>query len=702
MFSKLLLTTTLVFTLSECAIADLREDQLADIRAIKQRMAATWLASGTSLDSTVDGLLAVENGWWSEYTLEHPGIYHHGGAFSPPLTLARVYASPQSAHYESMEVLASLEKGLRYLHTMVYPGCKRVGNWWSWDIGMPMNLLPMLYLLEGSMDPALYAAYVETVTYLLRCEKEVQVEGPYEPSPEPYIGKTDTNALWIAHRRLQLAVLIENPAMAGTWADRSFGEMGTPGDGFLQADYSYKFHGAIPMWAYGRSFLSDYASMISMYRDTYLGASEAQLLRYGAMAEHFVNGFSYRGRICPAMIGREISRGPATYRSTCGLNAVSALAGSSHPEAGHFAALAARESGYFGRTHSRPGIEPAPPSTGIFAYPDSDFLQVTRENWAVGIKMHSKRNKGYESINRENLQGWFLSHGSMFYFLDGDEWYNCWPTIDWTRLPGTTLAVDVKGQNESAFTGMVRVSDSTAVAAEELRAGEFRARKSWLIDGDLILCAGKDIGGPGRVETTVVNLPLPMDAEVLVDGVAVPNEAFKRDVEVSWLWAGNVGYIFLEPAKVHVVRETRQSDWHSIRGDAVGGKGGVETQDYFTVVVRHDADMRSYAYVVCPRRATGEMPALVQSVRGAYTLDTRPHVTSIAYPRGRAVVFWEPGTFQNVEVNRSCLIVLEGENVHVADPAWLGGEFTVEIDGRTLEPVAPERGRSTTIKRAMP
>lgn len=62
MFSKLLFTTALVFTLSKCAIAALREDQLADIRAIKQHMVATWLAGGTSLDSTAEGLLAVGNG----------------------------------------------------------------------------------------------------------------------------------------------------------------------------------------------------------------------------------------------------------------------------------------------------------------------------------------------------------------------------------------------------------------------------------------------------------------------------------------------------------------------------------------------------------------------------------------------------------------------------------------------------------------
>ena len=61
----------------------------------------------------------------------------------------------------------------------------------------------------------------------------------------------------------------------------------------------------------------------------------------------------------------------------------------------------------------------------LIAYPDSDFLQVTRPDWAVSIKMHSSRNRGYESINQENLQGWFLSHGSTFHDLSGDEWDGC-------------------------------------------------------------------------------------------------------------------------------------------------------------------------------------------------------------------------------------------------------------------------------------
>ena len=721
--NKLLLITATLSAISMCVFAGVYEDQLADIHKIKQRMADTWRVSDTSLDSAVAKLLAVEKGWWSEFNLDHPGINHDGAAFTPALILARAYASPGSAYHESAEVLASLEDGLKHLKTMVYPGCKRVRNWWSWDIGMPMKLLPMLYLVEGSLNAELYDAYVETVIYLLLesvfryyalpgYEKELQAEGPYQPSAEPFVGKTDTNALWIDHRRLQLAVLIENLAMAGKWSAHSFGEVGKPGEGCLQADYSYKFHGAIPMWAYGRAFLSDYGTMVKTYQGTYLGPTEAQLLRYGAMAEHFVQGFLYRGRICPAMIGREITRGPAAYVSAGGFAAVDTLAISEHPDADRFAALAAREAQYLARTPHRTDVEPAPPSIGVFAYPDSDFLQVTRENWAVGIKMHSKRNKGYESINYENLQGWFLSHGSMFYFLDGNEWYNCWPTLDWTRLPGTTVAstklvnnTDVgnrRKQNESPFVGMIHVSDDAALAVEELRIGDFHARKLWLMNGDVILCVGRDIAGPWRVETTVVNLPIALDAEVLVDGLALPTEPFERDIEASWLWAGDVGYVFLDPTKLHLVRETRQSDWRSIRGnpkDSVGGeKGNVETKDYFTAVISHDGDTPAYAYAFCPRRGSAEMPALARSVRDAYILEATPQAMRIAYPEGAAYAFWEPGTLRDMEVDRSSLIVLQGQDLHAADPAWRGGEFTVKVNGKALEPISSARGRTVTMK----
>lgn len=702
MLKTLLLAAIAFPILSVCAFAGAYEDQIADIREIKQRINAAWQAPNTDLDETVARLLSAEKGWWTEYTLEHPGIYHHGGAFGPPLTLARAYASPQSAHHASPEVLASIEAGLRYLQTMVYPGCKRVGNWWSWDIGMPIKILPMLFLLEGTMNPESCDAYVKTVTYLLRCEDEIQAQGAWQPPAQPFLGKTDTNALWVAHRCLQLAVLLENPAMAGKWSDRSFGEMGEPGDGFLQADYSYKFHGAIPMWAYGRSFLQDYAEMVKTYEGTYLGPNGAQLGRYAAMAGHFVDGFLYRGRICPALIGREISRGPETYRSSCGFAAADALAGSSHPQASHFVALAAREAGYLGWTPPQPAIEPAPPSTGVFAYPDSDFLQVTRADWALGIKMHSARNKGYESINQENLQGWFFSHGSMFYFLDGDEWRNCWPTIDWTRLPGTTAAVERKEQNESPFVGLVSVSGDTAFAAEELRAGGFQARKLWLVDGGVILCAGADIAGPGRVETTIINLPLPLDAEAVVDGQPVPNEAFETDAVASWIWAKNVGYVFLEPTRLHLLRDTRQSDWHSIRGDHVGGKGSVETQAYFTAVIPHTADMPAYAYAFCPRRASSEMAEAAQAVRSSYALDINPHGARVGYPAGNAFAFWEPGVLQNVETDRSCLLVMQGEDIHVADPAWRDGPFTLKVHGRALEPVICQRGRSVMVKSAKP
>lgn len=532
----LLITLALPLTLRADDLYYLQREELQEI---KQRLIDEWTFRDVKvaeseplrhevqrLDERVNRWLAHAGGYWTQWErINHPQIMHNAAAWSVPAEMARAYATPASRHFQNPRVLAGVEAGLRHLLQFAYPGCEQPGNWWAWQIGLPMHLTPTLMLLEGKLDSELFRREVETVRYLLKAEEDAQLTGGFIPPEQPVAGQTDMNALWHNRLRLEFAILIENPAMAGKWARAAFGEMGPPGTGAWQADGSYKFHGQNPMWAYGRAFLIEYALLIGRYEGTYLAGSPEQIERYAQMLEGFVNGFLYRGRLCPAMIGREISRGPTMYENPAVLAALAIMARSEGPRAGEFARLFERERRYRGSTDAGLGrlaahvwgglagrsgsaVEPAPPVDDIFAYPDSDYLQITRPGWAVGIKMHSRRNAGYESINGENLRGWFLSHGSTFHFIDGDEWDGCWPTLDWTRVPGTTVSTEVKGQNQSPFVGVLRASLRVALAAMEFKRDGFTARKSWLVDGDAIVCLGSDISGPGRVETTVLNQPI--------------------------------------------------------------------------------------------------------------------------------------------------------------------------------------------------
>ncbi|UCG17120.1 MAG: hypothetical protein JSV19_03625 [Phycisphaerales bacterium] len=694
---------------------------------------AAYQAHVRRLDARVDELLAMPDGYWSRYRdAGQPPISANGFAWGDPLSLATAHATSGSRHYQSDPVLQAASDGLRHLMRFAHPGCPQQGNWWAWQIGIPRKLLPTLFLIGHRLEPELLRDELATLTYLLKAGKDAQLTGPYTSSPTPYQGKTDTNALWHAGLRFQLAILLENPAMAGKWANKAFGEIAPAGAGHLQADYSFKFHGPIPMWAYGDSFLGDYATLVNWCTGTPFGPHPEQLDHLAQMAEHYVEGFLYRGRICPAMIGRTLTRSDRHYYVSygpAGLYALSTVARAGHPQAERLAGIVARERAFYPESPERwatlatgfsrwdnqaeilhplaarlalalqglPEAAPAPPTSDVFAYPDSDFIQVTRPDWAVGIKLHSQRNRAYESINGENLRGWFLSHGTMFHFIRGDEWAGCWPTLDWTRLPGTTVAAEVKRRNESPFVGVLRGSPQTGLAALDLQVAGFRARKSWVIDGDRIICQGSAIVGTGRVETTVFNQPVPVGALLLIDGEPAPADSFEQTLTVRSLWLQDMGYVFPGGCELRISRASRASDWSAVRDPNRYGASSPVTHDYLTGVISHSPAKVSYQYVVLPAASDDAITLRAHEVDARYDLrDDGPHRVATTDGQLEAIVLWEAANVGTIQSDRGCLALRNGDAWQVVDPAWATGSMTVRI-GETTHALTALEGRPITL-----
>lgn len=689
-------------------------DRIAQLRTIKGRMiersintrsrSAVLEAGGR--DAQVTQLLATTNGWWSAYSeVKHPHISFNGAAWHTPALLARAWADPSSRYYHSKEVLTSIEQGLKYLQRFAYPGCPRPNNWWAWDIGMPMGVLETLILTEGSLDASIRQQAIDTVAYLHKCGQDLKSSLPAKLPLSDTPGKNDMNALWRWRLRLQMAVLIENPAMAGKWAQYAMSEIGRPGYGCLQADYSYKFHGGTPMWAYGRTFLADYGDIVEVYHGTVLAPNAEQLDRFAEMALHYVNGFLYRGSICPAIIGREITRGDDMYHGSYGppaVRALTALVRAKHPRSSEFLRIIAREREYFKDvpsiaaeqawlTNDLPVVKPAPPVDDIFAYPDSDFLQITRPNWAIGIKMHSIRNRGYESINGENLQGWFLSHGSMFHFIGGNEWKGCWPTIDWTRLPGTTVAVSDKSQNQSPFVGVLRASPRNAIAAMNIQTKGLQTRKSWFVDGQVVICLGSDISGAGRIETALFNQPVPANTLIVVDGKTMASDAFEKDVAPEWIWLGGMGYVFPPGQCVHVLREKRSSDWTSVREAWRHGAGERSSIWYLTGVIRHSENVRAYCYIMLSHVTAEQMPGLARGALARYKYDSGS-AHRVTAGDWEACVFWEPGRAGKLSADGGCIVWRDAAKWMAVDPARTGRPLHIDIEGHEFA-VVSDKGR---------
>jgi hyaluronate lyase len=315
----------------------------------------------------------------------------------------------------------------------------------------------------------------------------------------------------------------------------------------------------------------------------------------------------------------------------------------------------------------------------------------------MGIKMHSSRNCGFESINRENLQGWFLSHGSTFHYLDGDEWDGCWSTIDWTRLPGTTLTPEVKGRNTSPFAGVIRADHRIALAAMELRTGEFSARKSWLVDGDRVVCAGSGISGPGRVETIVANVKVRPGAELRVNGESLPDGPLRRRVRARSLWVGRMGYVFPGDCELDLIRERRVSDWGAIRSEAMHGAGEKVEHEYVTAIIGHDAGRDSYAYVICPDVDAEAFAGIASGIAEEYSIESgRSHRVVRTDGGVEAMVLWEGDVTGPLKADRRCMALRTGDRLRVVEPARDAVPLSIEWDGRGFE-LTPHDGRAESI-----
>ncbi|MGQ4445689.1 polysaccharide lyase 8 family protein, partial [Streptomyces violaceoruber] len=166
--------------------------------------------------------------------------------------------------------------------------------------------------------------------------------------------------------------------------------------------------------------------------------------------------------------------------------------------------------------------EAAPEPVGHHLFAAMDRAVHRRPAFTAGLAMASDRIAHYECGNGENPRGWHTGAGMLTWWANGTradqytDWF--WPTVDWYRLPGTTVSTkrlaDRAGGEWGAPKPDVRwVGGATdgeyAAVGQHLKGlgSTLEARKSWFFLDDAVVCLGAGItcadGVP--VETVVDN-----------------------------------------------------------------------------------------------------------------------------------------------------------------------------------------------------
>ena len=271
-------------------------------------------------------------------------------------------------------------------------------------------------------------------------------------------------------------------------------------------------------------------------------------------------------------------------------------------------------------------VRAALPEEGTRVFAGMDRVVHRRPGFTFAIAMSSSRIATYEAINGENRHGWWTGSGATYLYDDDlaqfDDGY--WPTVDATRIPGTTVPVGepTAGSGADALSTVALVG-GVSLGRDGLATMSFRTpadspdavtgRKTWFLLGDEIVALGAGITGPAgsAVETVIENRKLSAGATqpFVVDGTDLGTLPTDRSFDNPG-WAhltgpaggSDIGYVLLTEARVRASRQSRTGRWSDINRSTAFDFADEIQHDYVTLRIDHGHGPQGgrYAYVLLP------------------------------------------------------------------------------------------------------
>ena len=359
-------------------------------------------------------------------------------------------------------------------------------------------------------------------------------------------------------------------------------------------------------------------------------------------------------------------------------------------------------------------------------YWSCDRVVQYRPGYSVGIALSSKRMANYESVNGDNLKGWFISDGALYIYNDSknkqfDNIY--YDGVAFEKYPGTTedtnprekvaITLGRSYHPDPTFVGGAQVYNKYAVVAMDFEAfnnttigqqasgahgggqpyrkSTLTAHKSWFLFDNEVVCLGADItandGFP--VNTYVDNRLLYKNGEVfgmediVVDGTKLEKvNAYTKDYNnVNWIFVETEGgYYFpggqkLTVNKVYVDKPYKE-----------GACGEIEAS-YLELIAPHGVSPKQedYAYVVLPNMSAEQTENYYKNP-DIEVLANTPFVQAVREKKigHTGYIFWSAGTFDGITTDKQLVINAEETDteyiLHIADPTQLLQNAKIRID----------------------
>ena len=644
--------------------------------------------------------------------------------------IAKAYATPNTKYYKNPEIKKELIEYLDWLYENAYhEGLPENGNWWQWELGIPKHLNDIMVLLYDDVPYEKRMKYLKASQYFQPFAEYsgVSPSASYSTSPDKRVS-TGGNRIDTSIISFLRGVLMEDKVQVidGAKAVADVGEYVTTRDGFYK-DGSFIQHGNVAYNGTYASVLFDgLGSVLWLATGTQFEVKDE---RIDNVYESILNGYKYlfiNGGVNDSVSGRatsrdnssDISRGKDLLTS---LSLLSIGAGKEYQDEikSLIKTVALENNSYntidkisnkIAKAIIRDIINDDSIKTlkveGTKVYGAMDrAVSINEKGGKFVLSMHSSRIANYETMNNENVKGWYIGDGMTYvYGTDSETFTEYWPTVDRYHLPGVTNSLrergDKSGERRGQTTSKAWVGGScngkeTFVGMDMIswnKATEMRKSYFMTDDGAILIAASNINSKDGEVHTTIDNRII-KDGKIILNGKEIKEDTVIENPQNISLnfnenYKGeNIGYKIVYAPQLNLKKETRTGSWKNI-----GGTSTEEiTKDYFTAYINHGKNPKrsGFAYIILPMYTQEEVDNYDVSRFEIVKLDKEAHIIKDKKSGVTGINFWKDSPTKELGIKAySTLSVLLKENdefleLWVSDPTQLANYKSVlEVDGK--------------------
>ena len=484
------------------------------------------------------------------------------------LLLCKGYYIKGTKYYNDESVVKFIEEKIEKFREYFYNlNSVEHTNWWQWEIGIPFTMNDIFMLMKGKIKDEIIVENLKTSRYF-QPDPRYSGNNPVaiHPSGKPLRLSTGGNRVDTVKISLFRGILLEDEgeiklaleSLPEVW---EYNEKDR-GEGFYR-DGSFIQHEAIPYaGGYGEVLLSGIGEILYVISNS---EYTSVVKKVDDLYEIILNSFEpffYNGSFTDMLSGRGIDRANNSdsvigHRILNDILVVSSIF--ENDKCKKLENTILREITKYG-VEKYLGEEKSPflykklidllekyRGQKIEKYSNSinvcnKMVRVMKreEKYAFGIVMHSSTIGNYETMNGENLKGWYTGDGA-YYLYDGvNDYKDYWRDVDYYYISGTTeIKMDMEGIDaqrnfESSF-----VEDKVAYGVSEgengLVAMEFlnwneklKSRKSWVLIDSKIIFIETDIESEEKVYTTIFNRKYNNLPKILIDGQEIKEKYFNK------------------------------------------------------------------------------------------------------------------------------------------------------------------------------